>query len=113
MGTLTGGSFLRGGGKEGDEYAQEGLVKFRSRCFVTGLEARDRDAHVFGDSPAACRYLTHSLENSGVMVPLAALIAHPSRHVLDDHQLVPVPKVFASPLCCQAPDAAPGADLTG
>jgi len=65
------------------------------------------------DSITARLYFTHSLENAGVMVALAALIAHPRRHVLDDNQVVPVPKVFTSALRRQAADAAPGADLTG
>jgi hypothetical protein len=68
---------------------------------------------VFGDSTAACRYLTHSLENSGVMVALAALIAHPRGHVVNDNQPFPMPEVFTPPFRCQAANAAPGTDLTG
>jgi hypothetical protein len=68
---------------------------------------------VFSDSTTARRYLTHSLKNSGVMVPLAALVAHPRWHVLNDNQLIPLPKVFTSALRCQAADAAPGADIAG
>jgi hypothetical protein len=38
-------------------------------------------------SITARRYFTLSLENAGVMIALAALVAHPRRHVVNDHQV--------------------------
>ena len=87
-------------------------IFIRSRCFVAGLVARNWHAHVLGELIAVRGNLTHSLENSGVMVPFPALTSHPSRYVLDDNQRSPMPEVFTPPLRFQLSLAAERADLT-
>jgi drug/metabolite transporter (DMT)-like permease len=67
---------------------------------------------VFGELIALRGDLAHSLENSGVMVALAALVAYPRGHVLNDNQRFPMPEVFTSALRCQAAGAAARASLT-
>ena len=86
-------------------------IFIRSRCVVTGLVARNRNAHMLGELIAVCGNLTHSLENSGVMVPFPALTAHPRGNVLDDNQRSPMPEVFTPPLRFQLSLAAERADL--
>ena len=106
MGTLTEGEIFARSRKKGEEYSQGSLLKFRSSCFVAGLVARNRDPHVLGELITVCGNLTHSLENSGVMVSFPALVTHPSRYVLNDNQRFPMPEVFTSPLRLQASLAA-------
>ncbi len=89
------------------------FLEFRSSCFVPGLVARNRDAHVLGELITVYGDLTHSLENTGVMVPFTTLVTHPSRNVLNDNHRFPMPEVFTSPLRFQVPLAAERADLAG
>ena len=84
----------------------------RSSCFVAGLVARHRNAHVLGKLIASRRDLTHSLKYPGVVVAFPALVAHPSMNILDDNQGFPVPEVFTSPLGFQMSLAAERAELT-
>ena len=87
-------------------------IFIRSRCFVARMVARNRNAHVLCELIAVCGNLTHSLENSGVMIPFPALTAHPRGNVLNDNQRFPMPEIFTAPLRFQLSLAAKRADLT-
>ena len=55
--------------------------------------------------------LTHSLVNTGMVVPFPAPVTHPSRNILNNDEGFAVSKVFAAPLRFQMPLTAESANF--
>jgi hypothetical protein len=67
--------------------------------FVLCLIVCDRHAYVLSKLVAVFRDLTHFFIDTSVVISLPALITHPGRNVLDNHERIFAPEILTSLLC--------------